>query len=109
MTDGESRALLLALVVPELLLFSVLALFLGLSLVGRSSFAAGYSVQIRLAALLFALLELCIPAAVYFDIRRRSDDPDMTWVHAAAVPVVNLLGVVAYLDERRRALGDHGL
>lgn len=109
MADGDSRALLLALVVPEILLFSVLALLLGLSLAGSSSFAAGYSVQLRLAAFLFALVEVLIPTGVYLDIRRRSDDPDMTWVHAAAVPVVNLLGVVAYLEERRRALGDSGL
>ena len=97
---------MLALVVPELVLLSLLALLLGLSLTGRSSFAATYSFVIRLAAFLFVLVEILIPAGVYLDVRRRPDDPDLTWVHAAAVPVVNVLGVVAYLEDRQRALGE---
>ncbi|MFC7027498.1 hypothetical protein ACFQJ5_07695 [Halomicroarcula sp. GCM10025324] len=103
---AEERQLLLALVVPELVALSLFLLLLGLSLTGRSSFAATYSVSIRLAAFTFVLVEILIPAGVYLDVRRRPDDPDLTWVHAAAVPVVNVLGVVAYLEDRRRALGE---
>ncbi|MFC6862174.1 hypothetical protein ACFQGE_01720 [Halomicroarcula sp. GCM10025817] len=108
MTDGEDRRVVLALVVPELVGLSLLLVLLGLSLTGRTTFAATYPFSLRLAAFAFVLVELLIPVGVYLDVRRRPDDPDLTWVHAAAVPVVNVFGVVAYLEERRRALGESG-
>jgi hypothetical protein len=108
MTDGEDSRVVLALVVPELVGLSLLLVLLGLSLTGRTTFAATYSFPLRFAAFAFVLVELLIPVGVYLDVRRRPDDPDLTWVHAAAVPVVNVFGVVAYLEERRRALGESG-
>jgi hypothetical protein len=108
MATDEERRMTLALVVPEVLGLSLVLLLLGLSLAGWSSFAATYSVSLRLAAFAFVLVELLIPVGVFLDVRRRPDDPDLTWVHAAALPVVNVFGVVAYLEERRRALGESG-
>ena len=65
---------------------------------------ATYSPTVRLGALLFVCLELLIPLGAFLDIRRRSDDPDTMWVHAAAMPLINLLGVLASLEDRQRSL-----
>jgi len=55
-----------------------------------------------LAAWLFLGSELLVPVAVYLDIRRRPDDVDPLWIHAAAMPILNVFGVLAYLEDRRR-------
>lgn len=52
----------------------------------------------------FIVLELLIPLWVFFDRRhsRRRSKRGTYWVHVAAMPVLNLFGVVAYLQERPR-------
>lgn len=86
-------------------LFAVAVGFVVLaSLLGRTTYLAGYSLRLRLVALGFLPVELLIPLGVYLDLRRRSDDPDFAWVHAVSMPVVNVLGLVAYLEERKRNL-----
>lgn len=57
---------------------------------------------IRLGGVAFLIIELLIPLWVYVDIRRRESSPGMFWVHVAAMPGINLLGLYAYLDERKR-------
>ena len=102
--DVADRHLLLAFVVPEVLLGGWLAVLLGLSLAGSGSFLATYSVAVRATLFTLVVLEVAIPLFVAVDGRRRPDDPDSVWVHAAAMPVVNLFGIVAYLEDRKRSL-----
>jgi hypothetical protein len=99
----EERRLLAAFVVPELCLLVVGAVMLALSFGRSSGLFTSISPAVRAAALLFVLVEIAIPVGVYLDIRRQTDGPDAVWVHAAALPVINLLGVVAYLEARNRS------
>lgn len=98
----DDTAFVAALVVPELLLLGVAFAVVAGSLLGWTTLLTGYDVPLRVAALVFLALEILIPVGVYADLRRRPDETGLTWVHAAAVPVVNLVGVVAYLEERGR-------
>jgi hypothetical protein len=82
-------------------LAAVLAL-LAASLLGDGSFLASVSRPVRAAALAFVAVELAIPLWVYYDLRRAPEGTSALWVHAAVMPVLNLLGLVAYLAERRR-------
>ena len=56
-------------------------------------------------ALAFVAVELLIPAWVFVDLRRREDEPSGLWVHAVAMPLVNVFGLLGYLEERRRSRG----
>ena len=99
---NEERRLLAAFVVPELVLLATAGVLLAISFGRSSGLFTSISPAVRAAALLFVLVEIAIPVGVYLDIRRRSDNPDMVWVHAAALPVINVLGVLAYLEDRKR-------
>ena len=72
------------------------------SLFGGGAFLASVSVELRVAALAFLAVELAIPLFVYLDVRRTPAGANAAWVHAAAMPFVNLFGAVAYLEDRRR-------
>jgi hypothetical protein len=50
----------------------------------------------------FLVVELAIPLWVYYDLRRAPEGMSPLWVHAAVMPVLNILGLVAYLSERNR-------
>ena len=100
--DQEHEARLWPLIVSELLFLVGGFALVAASLLGRTTYLTGYSVRLRLVALAFLVVELLVPLGVYLDLRRRPDDPDRTWLHAAVMPVVNVFGVLAYLEERRR-------
>lgn len=104
--DGESEyePRLWPLLVSELLFLAGGVVVVAASLLGRSALLTGYSVRLRAAALVVLTVELLIPLGIYLDLRRRQDDPDTEWLHAAVMPVVNVFGLVAYLEGRRRQL-----
>jgi hypothetical protein len=101
-TGGDDRLLLYAFLVPEILLMGTLGATMAASLLGWMDAFSGFSTSVRAAFLAFAVVETLIPLAVVLDMRRRDDDPDHAWIHAAALPVVNVFGVLAYLEDRRR-------
>lgn len=76
------------------------------SLLGGTAVLDAYAVGLRVTAAAFLAVEMLIPLVVYVDLLRRPDDPDLEWMHATIMPVVNVLGAVAYLEERRRRLED---
>jgi len=88
--------------IPEILLLLFLFYLLATSLLGQVNVAAAYSRTLRIAALAFVTVELLIPTWIYLDVRRRPEATSTIWVHAAAMPVVNLFGLFGYLEERRR-------
>ena len=94
------------LVLPEVVALFVLWLVLLSGLLEVTSAFTSYPISLRLAAVVFVTLEWAIPLGVYLDLRRRDDDPDRMWMHAAAMPVVNILGVIAYLEDRQRSRGE---
>ncbi|PSQ06736.1 hypothetical protein BRC97_05510 [Halobacteriales archaeon QS_6_71_20] len=102
MVDDDAERALWAWTLPELAAVGVLLWLVADGLFGGGSFLASASRSLRLALLTFLATELAIPALVYLDIRRLADPPDSVWVHAAAMPLVNVFGVVAYLDCRKR-------
>ncbi|MDS0281200.1 hypothetical protein [Haloarcula onubensis] len=102
MADGHQRAML-AFVLAQTLLLGLLAVQVARGFVGSAGAFTGLSPVLRLALLLVVLTEILVPLAVYVDVARRTDDPDWVWVHAATMPVVNLLGLLAYLDDRKRS------
>lgn len=91
--------------VPEIAFLLVLLYLLAASLLGQANAASAYPRQLRLAALAFVAVELLIPAWIYYDVRRRPEATSTIWVHAAAMPLVNLLGLFGYLEARRREAG----
>jgi len=93
---GSGERILWVWTGTELLaLVAFFLLFAPAALTGRGfgSFPAGF---VRVAWL-FLLLELLIPLVVYADMRRRGDI-DHTWLHIAAAPLLNLVGLAAYLS-----------
>ncbi|MFC7177033.1 hypothetical protein [Halosegnis marinus] len=86
--------------VGEIVLLGWLALLLAASVAGSGGFLAGYSRTVRALVLGFVLVELAVPAWILVDVRRRNLDP--VWVHVAAMPLVNLFGLAAYVEERKR-------
>jgi|GEM_PF-1266628 len=102
MADPDVERLLWVFLLPEMLILcSLLAVVAG-SLVGYTTVASPYPRQLRIAAVAFLLVELAIPTWIYLDTRQRPDDTSTIWVHAAMFPVVNLFGLIGYLEERRR-------
>lgn len=71
------------------------------SLAGYTAMLDGFSRQLRWGALTFFAVELLIPASVSLDLRRR-DEGKTIWLHVSAMPVVNLFGLLGYLEERGR-------
>ena len=102
MVDDDVEWALWAWTLPELAVVGVLLWLVADGLFGGGSFLASASRSLRLALLTFLAAELAIPVLVYLDIRRLADPPDHVWVHAAAMPLVNVLGAVAYLERRKR-------
>ena len=104
--DGEEEyePRLWPLLAAEVLFLAAGFVGVAASLLGRASLLAEFSVRFRLAVLVFLAVEMLIPLVVYADLLRRPDDPDLEWVHATIMPVVNVLGAVAYFEERRRKL-----
>ena len=102
MADHQPR-LLLVVVLFESALLGLLALGLVQGFLGHPGTFSGLSTLSRAAVLIAVVVEFAIPLAVYVDVYRRTDGPDWVWVHAATMPVVNLLGLVAYLEDRNRS------
>ena len=100
--DDRRRENFLPLLVSELFVLAGAFAVVAASLLGRTAYLTGYSAALRWAALVFLAVELLVPLVVYLDVRRRPDDPDRAWLHAAVTPVVNVLGLVAYLEDRKR-------
>jgi hypothetical protein len=96
----EPTAALAVLTAGEVVVCLSLAALLAAGLVGDGGFGAGIARPLRLVALAALLVEAAIPAYVFVDARRRGIDG--VWVHVAALPVVNVVGVAAYLLERER-------
>lgn len=86
----------------EVLVLLSLGWLLWGSLFGDSTFLAGVSRSLRLAGLAFVSFQLLVPLVVFLDLRHRSEDPQYMWVHVSAMPVLNVFGLVGYLEERRR-------
>ena len=104
-SEGFDERSLLFLVVPEVVAFAVLCAFLANSVLGDGAFLASYPPWMRLAAFAAAAAQCLVVVWVSLDARRR---PEMgpLWVHAAATPVLNVFGLAAYLDERKRKAGE---
>lgn len=100
--DDDAEWLLWLWLAGEIGLLLALFALLSASLLGETSLTASFSRPLRAGALAFVTVELMIPLVVYLDLRRRTDEPGTMWLHAAAMPLVNVLGFLAYLEERRR-------
>jgi len=102
MVSDETARALWGWTLSELAAVAALFVLVAAGLFGDGSFLASTSRPLRLALLAFLGVELAIPVLIYLDIRRLPDPPDEIWVHAAAMPVVNVLGALAYLERRKR-------
>lgn len=71
------------------------------SLLGATDLLTEFSRGLRLAALAFLIVEILVPVAALWDMRRHGRI-DEVWLHVTLTPVVNLLGLFAYLEHRRR-------
>lgn len=101
MSEKAGHELLWVWTVGELLALVVLCWLLVASLRGDTTLFSSLSRTIRLGAVGFLAVELLIPLWVFFDLRRRPDDPGSFWMHVAAMPGINLFGVLAYLQARK--------
>ena len=85
----------------ELAAILVLFWLLAASLVGHTTLFSSVSRQVRLGAVAFLTVELLIPLWVFFDLRRRPNDSGHFWMHVAAMPGINIFGLLAYLQARK--------
>lgn len=103
MVDEATHRVLWVWTASELLVVSGALGLLVASLVGMTTIFSSLARPVRIAAVLFLLVELSIPLWVYADIGQRETAPDAFWIHVAAMPGINFFGLVAYLQERRRS------
>jgi hypothetical protein len=106
MVDDATERVLWMWTAQELAVFVVVGALLVAGLVGETTLWTSVSRRLRLGALAFVAVQLLAPLWVYVDLRRRGDDSGTMWVHVAAMPLLNVFGLVAYLDYRRRAAGE---
>lgn len=102
MVDDATERVLWIWTGSELAALVVVLWLLWNSVFGASAFLSSVSRQVRLGALAFVVVELLVPLWVFADLRRRGDASGTMWAHVAAMPFLNLFGLVAYLDYRRR-------
>lgn len=102
MVDRAGHGYLWALTAYEIVLLILSVGLLTASLIGWTSLFSSLSRAIRIGAVVFLTVELLIPLWVYVDLRRRPDTSSTFWVHVTAMPVINLIGFIAYLHERKR-------
>lgn len=103
--DDLADGLFLAFVVLlELVFLGWILSFVVRSLLWGSTVLDAYSVGLRLVAAAFLVVEMLVPVVVFVDLLRRPDDPDFEWLHVTLLPLVNLLGALAYFEDRRRKL-----
>jgi hypothetical protein len=100
--NRDAERALIGMTVGEVGLLVLIGCLLVLSLFGNGSFLGDISRSVRFLALGFIVVELLVPLWVYFDIRRRTDNPDRVWIHVAAMPVINLFALAAYFADRSR-------
>jgi len=92
-----------AFVVAETAMVGVAFVLVVDGVFGTGGFLTSASRPLQLGVLGFLALELLIPVGVYLDVRWNALDMDHVWVHAAAMPVINVVGLIAYLEARKRA------
>ncbi|MDR5655823.1 hypothetical protein RH831_01320 [Halodesulfurarchaeum sp. HSR-GB] len=102
MVDEEIERVLWWWTIPELLVYLVLFFLLSASLLGYSELFDTHSRHIRLLGLVLTLFQFVAPLWVFYDLRTHSESLSRLWFHIAAMPVINLIGVVGYLEKRTR-------
>lgn len=106
MRDTAGHRVLWLWTAPELIVLFAGGCLLAASLVGDvPAFAADISSiswPLRATALAFLAVELLIPLWVSIDLHRHTSGVDPLWIHVTAMPLLNLFGLVAYLQVRRR-------
>jgi hypothetical protein len=100
--NRDAERALVGMTLAEIALLVFVGGLLAASLFGEGSLLGDTSWTLRAAALGFVVVELLIPLWVYLDVRRRSDGADRVWIHVAAMPLINLFGLAAYLADRSR-------
>lgn len=101
MVDESTDYVLWGFTAPELAAQVLLLILLAVNMFEDSSPLWSVSRQIQIAVLAFLMIELAIPLYVYLDIRQNPERTDMIWVHVAAMPLLNIFGLAAYLTYRK--------
>lgn len=99
--DEAAERFLVVVTAGEVVLLGTISLMLAASVFGDGTFLADSSRTLRLAGLVFAVVEMLVPVWILADVWRR-EDADPVWIHVAAMPLINLVGLAAYLSERNR-------
>jgi len=102
MTDPETERALHLFLLPELLAVALVFVSLVYSLVADTTLLSSYSRSLRIAVAVVLSTDLIAPLAVYLDMRLSGREVNFVWIHAATLPVVNAIGVAAYLADRER-------
>lgn len=84
----------------EAALLGAIALALAASVTGHASLLASVHPALRAVAALVAATFAVAPLWVFYDVYRADDD--YAWVHVVVLPLVNLIGLAAYLHHRRQ-------
>ena len=102
MADAQTERILHFLLLPELLAVAVAFGLLVYSLVADTTLFSSYSRTLRLAIAAVLSTDLIAPVVVYLDMRLSGREVDAVWIHAATLPLVNVIGVAAYVADRNR-------
>lgn len=106
MADEIGHHILWLWTAPELAALVAVFGLLVSSLVGTppvfATELASVSMPLRVAGVAFVAIELLIPVWIWIDLGRDQRSGSSLWVHVAAMPLFNLFGLVAYIQERQR-------
>lgn len=92
--------------VLETSLLGAIFYYVAAGLLGQSDVGASLPAWVRVVVLVLLVVFVVVPVWVWRDVRRTGGDD--RWVRLTLFPLVNLLGLAAYLRHRRRDRTDAG-
>lgn len=104
MVDDSIESFLWWLTLSEILFLIILFFMLIGDILGYNQLFNFLSYKTKIIAVLFLVIELLIPFIVYIDVKRTGDQINSIWIHASAMPIVNIFGIIAYLIQKNQKL-----
>lgn len=102
MTNDNIDSFLWWLTLSEVLFLITLLLILAGNIMGYNQLFSSVSYNLKIIGVLFLITELLIPFSIYIDIKNSNNQVNSIWIHASAIPIVNITGFIAYIIQKNK-------